>query len=206
MATKTTTPTKTADVSLSAWADIATANVTVGSAVDVSTRFAAGILVQIGRRSNSAFTAGWPNIRIEASAKSSGNDAWVPIWTYQPQVGSSIASTTLNGAVSAGATSIVVAAATNIAAGDILFLKGDTDAQNELVRVKSVSGSTVTLEEACTYAHASGNAVTDQAESVFPVLGLSAYSRIRAVVDNAGSGQTCAVQVLMTRLDSLATA
>lgn len=199
----TTTATKTQATSLVAWADIATANVTVGTAQDVSTKFGASFNIQIGRRSGTAFTAGWPNIRIEASGKSSGNDAWIPLWTYQCQVGSSIANTTLNGAVSAGATSIVVAAATNIAAGDILYLDGDTDAGNELVRVKSVSGTTITLEEACTYAHASGNAVTDQAESVFPALNLTPYGRVRAVVDNAGSGQTIACQVLMTTFDSL---
>lgn len=202
----TTTINKTVGTSLVAWADVATANVSVGTALDVSTKLAATVFAQLGRRSGTAFTAGWPNIRIEASAKSSGNDAWVPIATFQPAVGASIANTTLNGAVSAGASSFVVTSGTNIAAGDVLFLKGDTDAGNELVRVKSVSGTTVTPEENVTNAHASGNALTDQAESYVAQLDLTAISRLRAVVDNAGSGQTIAAQVLCVTGDSLATA
>lgn len=200
----TLTPTKTLDQTLFAWADVATANVTVGTAVDVSAKWAALVFVQLGRRSGSAFTAGWPNVRIEVSAESSGTDSWSPAVVFTPEVGSSIANTTLNGAVSAGASSFVVASATNIAAGDTLFLKGDTDAGNELVRVKSVSSTTITPEENVTNAHASGNAVTDQGVIFAPALiDLSAAARIRAVVDNANGGQTVAVQVKAVYLDSV---
>ena len=73
----------------------------------------------------------------------------------------------------------------------------------ELVRVKGVSGTTVTFEEACTLAHAGGSAVTDQAEMIFVQLDLSAVVRLRAVVDNASGGQTVAVQVLCTTADSI---
>ena len=76
-----------------------------------------------------------------------------------------------SGAVSAGATSFVVSSATNIAVGDLLYL-GDSSAANwEIVRVKGVSGTTITPEEAVTFAHANGAAVTDQAETVSPAFG-----------------------------------
>lgn len=194
-----TTPTKTVNNSLVAWQDIATANVVISSAVDVSTYWGAAFQVRLGRKSGTAFTAGWPNVRIEASVQSSGNDHWVPLVPLQMQLGASIANTTLNGAVLAGATSFVVTAATNIAAGDILFLGHTTDTTKyELVRVKSVSGTTITPEEAVTYAHDNTAPVTDQAEMYFPAVDLSTYSRVRAVVDNAGSGQTIAAEILAT--------
>lgn len=196
------TMSKTAGTTLLAWADLAPGNVTIGSPVNVDTKYGATIFFRLGRRSGTAFTANWPNLRVEASAKASGNDAWVPMATFTPGVGSSIASTTLNGAVSAGATSFVVASSTNIAVGDILFLKGDTDAGNELIRVKSIVTTTVTPEEAVTYAHASGNAVTDQAEMFAAPLDLTAITRLRVVFDNLNSGQLCAAEVLMVTGDA----
>jgi hypothetical protein len=197
-----TTPTKTAGTVLLAWQDVATATVVLSPTQDVSAKWAAAFAIKLARRSGSAFAAGWPNVRVEASSKSSGNSDWVPLFSVQIAVGASLASTTLNGAVSAGATSCVVTAATNITAGDTLYL-GDTSSANwELVRVKSVSGTTVTFEEACTFAHANGAAVTDQAESYFPACDLAPYARVRAVADNAGGGQTVAVEVVMSTLDS----
>jgi hypothetical protein len=176
----------------------------VGSALDVASKLAATVFVRLGRRSGSAFTAGWPNVRIEASAKASGDDAWAPVATFQPAVGASIANTTLNGAISAGATTCVVTSATNIADGDILYLGDSSSANWELVRVKDVSGTTITFEEACTFAHGNGSAVTDQAEIFSPAqIDLSAVTRLRAVVDNANGGQTVAVQVLAVTADSI---
>lgn len=198
----TITPNKTANASLLAWQDIATANVIVGSAQDVSAKYAAAFSVKIARRSGTAFTAGWPNIRIEASGKTSGTDDWIPIVQLQPAIGVSVANTTLNGAVSAAATSFVVTSATNIAAGDILFLGDASTANYELVRVKSLSGTTITPEEAVTYAHANAAIVTSQPEIYFPAVDLTPYVRVRAIGDNANSGQSISVEVTMTTNDS----
>lgn len=199
------TPSKTQGTSLLAWADIASAAQSIGTALDVSAKFGATVFVRLGRATGSAFTSGWPNIRIEASAQSSGNNEWVPVVTFQPAVGSSVASTTLNGAILAGATSCVVTSATNISVGDLLFLGHTTDTTKyELVRVKSVSGTTVTFEEACTNAHDNGALVTDQAEVWLATLDLSSIGRLRAVADNANSGQGIKAEVLATTLDSVA--
>lgn len=198
------TVSKTAGTSLAAWQDVATANVIVGTALDVSTKLAATVFAFLGRNSSSAFTAGWPNIRIEGSAKASGNDAWVPLATFQPVIGASIAATTLNGAVSANASSFVVTSATNIAAGDMMFLGHTSDTTKyELVRVKSVSGTTITPEENVTNAHDTGAVASDQAEAYAASLDLTGITRIRAVIDNAGSGRTIYVQVLCVTGDSI---
>lgn len=197
--------TKTQGTSLIAWQDIATANVVVGTAVDVSTKFAATVLCWLGRNTAAgAFTGGWPNIRIEVSAKSSGTDAWIPVANFQPGVGASLANTTLNGAVSANASSFVVTAGTNIAAGDLLFLGHTTTPSDyEIVRVKGISGTTVTPEENVTNAHDNTAVVTDQAEVYVAQVDLTAVGRIRAVVDNANSGRGISVQVLMVTGDSI---
>lgn len=194
---------KTANRTLFAWADVASLAITIGSTIDVSTAFEVSVIGRIGRRTGTAFTLGSPNIRIEGSVKSSGNNSWAPLFTYQPPIGASIANTTLNGAVSANAATFIVTAGTNIAAGDILFL-GDSSAANyEIVRVKSIATTTVTPEENVVNAHANAAIVTDQAFIFTAVLGVSSYQRIRAVVDNAGSGQDISVEVLCGSLDSV---
>lgn len=201
----TTNPSKTQGTSLLAWQDIATANTVISSVSSVGSKLSAAVYITLARRSGTAFTTGWPNIRIEASAKSSGNDSWFPLSIFQPAVGASIANTTLNGAVSAAASTVTVTSATNIAAGDMLFL-GDTSTANyEAVRVKSISGTTVTPEEVVTYGHANSAIVTDQVEKYFAQYDLTSISRIRAVCDNANSGQSISVEVLMTTGDSLVT-
>ncbi len=194
---------KTGPRTLFAWADVASLAITVGSALDVSTMFEVAVIGRIGRRTGTAFTIGWPNVRIEGSVKASGNNSWAPLFTYQPPVGGTIVNTTLNGAVSANAATFIVTSGSNIAAGDILFL-GDSSAANyEIVRVKSISSTTVTPEENVVNAHANAAIVTDQADIFTAVLGITSYQRIRAVVDNAGSGQDISVEVLCGSLDSV---
>lgn len=199
------TPSKTSGQTLSAWADVASAAVSVGSPVDVSTKLGATVFARLGRGTGSAFTAGWPNIRIEASFKSSGDNSWFPLVTFQPGVGvATLVNTTLSGAVSAGATSFGVTSASNIAVGDILFLGDGTASSNyEIVRVKGVSGTTITPEENVVNAHTSGALVTDQAEIYQANLDLSSIVRIRAVIDNAGSGQAIKTEVTISYLDSI---
>jgi len=202
-------PSNTAEASHIAWADVATGNVSVGTPIVVNNgstirKRSIEFFVKFGRRSGTAFTAGWPNIRFEVSPSDSGDSDWYAKYSYQPAVGASIANTTLNGAVSANATSIVVASATNIAAGDVLFVSGNTNAGNEVVRVRSVSGTTINLESGTPIVadKNTGNQVTDQAElaSGF-AFNCETFRRIRAVIDNANSGQTIAVEVSYTTHD-----
>jgi hypothetical protein len=196
------TPTKSVNTSLLSWQDITTGNVTVGSAVSVLTKYAASFGIRIARRSGTAFTAGFPNIFIEVSEKSSGNDGWFPLIQIQPAVGASIANTTLNGALSAAATSFVVTANTNMAVGDMLFLGDSSQANYEIVRIKTISGTTITPWEAITFAHANSAIVTSQPEIYYPAADVTPYNRVRAVADNTNSGQSISVQVTMTTFDS----
>ena len=199
------TPNKTIGTSTHAWQDIASAAQVIGAAIDVSTKFGIAFHIQLGRGTGTAFTTGWPSVRISGSGKASGNDKWIPLVTLTMAIGASIVNTTLNGSISAAATTCVVTSATNIAIGDMLFLGHTTTVANyELVKVKLVSGTTVTFEEGCTNAHDTGALVTDQAEAYFPYLDVSGYSRVRVVIDNANSGQAIRAEVLYNTFDSVA--
>lgn len=196
--------TKTTGVSILAWQQVANQASATGTITGLpTTSLGLGLTIHLARQSGSAFTAGWPNVRVEVSSKSSGDDAWAPVATYQPAAGAALVNTTLSSAVSASATTVPVASATNIAAGDILFL-GDSSSSNwELDRVKSVSGTTITLEEACTYNHSSGAAVYDQSEIYCCTVDLLGFTRARVVVDNGNGGQTVAVRVLGVYAESI---
>ena len=196
--------TKTAGVSILAWQQVANQASAASTITGLpATALGLGLTIHLARQSGTAFTAGWPNVRVEVSPKSSGDDAWAPITAYQMAAGASIVSTTLSSAVSASAATVSVTSATNIAAGDILFLGDPSSANWELIRVKSVSGTTITLEEACTYAHASGAAVYDQGEIWATYIDLSGFTRARVVVDNANSGQTIAARALGVYAESI---
>ena len=163
----------------------------VGSDMDVSGHHEIGLSLWLGRLSGTAHTAPWASLIVEGNPSASDNSMWATIAQLTLPAGASIASTTLNGAVSANATTLVVASATNIAAGDLLFLSHGTDtAKYEVVRVVSLSGTTITIEGNIFYAHDNGAGVTDQAEKVvIPALDVSGLSRVRAKLVNF-SGQT----------------
>jgi hypothetical protein len=206
----TSTPSKTQGTALLAHTQQATAVVTVGSAIDVSGKFAAQVFVKMGRTVATAL-GNEVTFRLEGSAKSSANDEWVPIYVWTSQSGKTAASsTTVNdGAFTAGDTTFVVTSATGLAAGDALYLRETgTPANSEWVRVASVSGTTITMEEACTRSHTNGINVADLAESWSFSINVSAIGRIRLVVDSASnaSGQTVDVIAWLVTLDSVSTA
>lgn len=195
-------PNKTIQTALIAWQDIVTGAVAFSSVLDCTTKWGASFGVRVARQSATAFTAGWPNIRIEASYVASGNDHWIPLVPLQPPIGGSIGKTTLNGALLAGATTLVLTSATSFVQGDLIWI-GDTSTSNyEIVRCKTISGTTITFEEACTSPHANGANVSNQAYVTCPAIDLSPYERIRVVIDNANSGTTISVEVTVITFDS----
>jgi hypothetical protein len=198
------TPVKTIQT-LSAWADITAGNApTFSSWIDVSTKWSGLALISIGRRTGTAFTAGSPNIRIETSKKSSPDNAsGIVVASYQPGLGTSIVNTTLNGAVSASDATFVVTSGSNIAAGDLIFLGHSSTSNYEIVRVKGVSGTTITPEAAVVFAHANSALVTDQAEMAAIPLDLKEHLQIRSVIDNISSGQNISAEVILITFDSM---
>jgi hypothetical protein len=195
--------TKTAGTTLLAWQSLTNGGYVASTPADVSGAFGATVVILVGRTSASANTAGWPLCRVEVSAKATGDDTWVPVANFVPTAGASVANTTLNGAVSAAAATVVLTAATNVAAGDLLFL-GDSSTDNyEVAEVRSVSSATVTLNDATTFSHSNGAAVTDQADKFVAQVDLTGVTRLRVAVANGGNARTVNVAAYLVTGDAI---
>lgn len=204
----TTTASKTSGTALLAHTQQATATITIGSPVDVSSKLGpATAFVKMGRTVATALS-NQVKFRIEGSAKTSGNDEWVPLveWTSQFGTTAASASTVNDGAFNSADTSFTITSATGFAAGDQIYLRETgTPGNSEWARVSGVVSTTVSLEEAVTRSHTNGIAVTDLAESFSIPLDLAGQVRIRLVVDtaSAASGQTVDVIGWLVTMDSL---
>ena len=205
----TTTLTKTAAQVLLAHTQQATAVCTNGSAVDVSSKVGpATAIVKMGRTVATALT-NEVTFRLEGSAKTSGDDEWVPIYTWTSSSGKTAASsTTLNGATTAGNTTTVLTSGTGFVGGDHVYIRETgTPGNSEWSRVESISTNTVTWEEAQTRSHTTGINAADLAESWQIPFDAAAQVRVRLVVDTtAPSGQTVDIIAWLITADSAATA
>ena len=204
--TTTTTAVKTQGATLLAHTQQATAVVTIGSAVDVSTAWSARVFFRMGRSVTNALTNEL-KFRLEASAKSSGNDCWYPMAEWNSLFGKTacVAPTVNDASFNAADTTFVVSSGTSIVAGSILYVRETgTPANSEWMRVASISGTTVTLEEGVTRNHTNGVTVTTYGEMFSFDVDLSGVGRLRLVVDSASaaSGQTVDVLAWITTLDS----
>lgn len=182
-----------ASLSLDWAAGITQNDARVGASFDLDTNRAVELMVNYSfARLNGTLYTNSPRIRLQLSPATSGTDNWYGVALPTIGLGSSVASTTLNGAVSAGATSCTVTSGTNITAGEMLFLGHTTTVANyEIVVVKSISGTTVTFEEACTNAHDNGAAVTGQADRFQYLASVGPARRGRIIVDTENIGATC---------------
>ena len=197
----TRSPIKTQGTSLISLQSVAASTVLLGSAVDVSQKFAATIFIRFGRRSATAAGAG-ANIRVEASYKSSGDNSWVPLAVFTTNFAAAEAEA-VSGTVNAGTKVVTVASTTNLTAGDVIFINNGTIANSEWGRVKSISSNvSVTIEDDLVNAQ-TGATLYDSAEMFLCQLDLSAIGRIRIVADGSLYTQAFAIQADMITLDSI---
>lgn len=191
------TPTKTQNQTLLQLQSVAASTVVVGSAVDVSTIWAATVFARFGRRSATAAGAG-ANIRIEASPYASGNGFWSPLAILTTNFAACEAEA-VSGTVNSNTNVITVASTTNLAAGDLIFIDNGTMSNSEWGRVKSVvSNTSVTIEDNLLNAQ-TGATLYDSAEIYTPMnFDLSDIGQIRVVDDGSLFTQAHAIQVLAT--------
>lgn len=203
--TTSSTPVKSTAIALLALTQIATAAVQVGSAIDVSGKFALRAFIKYGRTVTTALTNEL-TFRLEASA-GTGNDEWYPIAQWTSTVGkTTTVAPTLNGATTAGNTTCIVSSGTSIVAGDILYFRETgTPGNSEWSRVKGISGTTVTFEEAQTRNHTNGITITRLAEQFNMEIDVAAISRVRLVVDTASAASGVTIDAIgwLTSLDSV---
>tara|TARA_R110000868_G_scaffold4119_4_gene25007 strand:+ start:2395 stop:2991 length:597 start_codon:yes stop_codon:yes gene_type:complete len=192
---------KTVGTSLISLQSLAANSVVISSTIDVSTKFAATIFMHFGRRATTALTEG-AELRIEASAKSSGEGFWFPLSKFKTTVIAS-ESEALTGTISAAATVLTLASTTNLAAGDKIYIDNGTIANSEWARIKAISANTsVTIEDALVNAQ-TGSTIYDQAEMFVAQVDLTAISRLRLVIDGSNTGQAVAVEAHIIVADSI---
>ena len=194
--------TKVTETSIFAIASVTSNTVSVGSAVDVSTWYAANVKVRFGRGTGTAFTRG-PSCRIEVSYLSSPTaDDWTVVAEFQMAIGATLASQAVSGTEAAGQTVVTLAAGTNFAAGDYVFFHNGTIGNSEWARVVSVSGADITIEEGLVNAQ-TGATCRDQAEQYVALLDLTSVQRLRVVIDGQGSGQAVIAEVVAGAVTAL---
>lgn len=197
----TTTATKTVATTAFAAASCASGSMYKGAEIDVSTAIDGSIKVRLGRTATAALTNP-VGFKIEVSAKTSGDDWWVPVYVWVNSIVAICvidqATNLLNGATSAGATSYVLDLTTGQNAGDLVFF--NEAGKYEWARTKSVVTVTGTPLDPLVFAHVDNTIVTDQGEEWDIPLGLYMPSakRIRLIVDCAAAGGNAAAAVGQT--------
>ena len=212
--TTTTTPSKTVATALFN-AEVATATMTAGTEVDVSGKFSGTAFIRLGRTVTTVLTNP-VGFKLEATPKTSGNDFWVPLYTWTNAIltvtGIIPASNLLKGATLAAAATYELDGATGQNAGDLVFFY-ETNAW-EWARTKSLATAVATPLDPLVYAHADNCIVLDQGEEWAIQLDLTSYKRIRLVVDTAAAGGVATapagyavyVQAFLNTFDSASTA
>lgn len=199
-------PSKTQGTSVLAIQSVASAAVVISSAVDVSTKFAGTMFVHFGRRATTALTSA-AQFRIEASAKSSGDGFWFPLYQWSSQTVAAL-SMTVTGNNSAGQNVLTATTTPAYVAGDQIYIDNTTIASSEFQRIKVVTTNTsITLEDNLTNAQNNPNVTTyNKAEWWAIPLDLSAVGRIRLVYDTASgpTGQNTAIEAYLVTEDSVA--
>jgi hypothetical protein len=186
--------TKVASASLLAITSITSNNLAFGSVIDVSTYYGVDVRIRMGRGTGSAFTTA-PIFRLEGAYVNATPtaDQWVVLQQFAPALGASIGAQAASSGGSAGTNTITLAAGTNFAAGDYVFLHNGTLGSSEWARVFSVSSATLTFEENLGSTQTSST-VRNQAEQYHCVLDTTGLYRLRLVVDAHATGQAMVAQ------------
>lgn len=196
--------TKTIQTALLSLQSVASAAVVKSSALAVTGTLSAAVYVHFGRRAATALTVG-TIVRIEGSAKASGDGHWFVIGGAQ--FISNIAAVgieAVSGTCNAGQAVIAMASTTGFAVRDIVFIDNGTIANSEWGRIKAVDPNvSITLEDNLVNAQTGATVYAGAQMFCAPGIDLSGVTRLRAVVDNVGTGQDVAVEVQIITCDSI---
>lgn len=150
------------------------------------------ITVAVGRTATTAFVGAGTELRVEASSKASGNDAWHTVASYVCDIAAATA-ITADGAEAAGQTLIEIGANTP-AVNDICFWENATIGNSEWMKVVAISaGVSFTIQDGLTNAQAAAKLIYNKGEKWNVLLDCSAYTRIRVVINNNNGTTNVAV-------------
>ena len=171
--------------------------VVISSELDTTNLLSTSIFIHLGRKTETAFTAG-VNFRVETSSASSGNGYWFPITQFTSMLGTSVGSEAVNGACVAGQKVIPLASTTGFTVGDIIYISNPVEANDEFARITIVTTNTsIEIEDNLRFAQ-TGATVYDQAEFYYALIDTSTAKRLRIVVDGSGAGQNFDVEIFAT--------
>lgn len=180
---------------------LASNSVLLSSAIDVTTKFAVTLAIHFGRRSATALTTA-VTIRIEYSAKASGDGHWYPLATYLTKI-AAVTSQAVNGTCASGQNVVAMTSTTGMGVGDIVYIDNGTIANSEWGRIKVVTSNTsITLEDNLVNAQ-TGATVYPAGEMFAAQIDCTAVGRLRVVVDGSGTGQAVAVEAELVSGDAI---
>ena len=188
---------------LYALASTAASSVSLGTALDVSTKMGGLVYVRFGRRAATAAGAG-ANLRLEASHSATLDNSWYPFAIFTTAF-AACSDEAVTASAASGQKVISCASTTGFTAGDIIFIDNTTIGNSEWARIKSIEGTpSVTVEDNLVNTHSSIATMYDSAEIYAPVAFPEGASRIRLVVDASLFTQACAVEARYSTIDSIA--
>lgn len=194
--------TKTIQTPLVSLQSIASNSKVIGTPLSVANNLAATVMIHFGRRSASALTAP-VNIRIEASAKSSGDEHWYPLVIFQ-STAAAVTSQAVNGTCASAQAVVPMTSTTGQVLSDIVYIDNGTVGNSCWGRICVITSNTsITLEDNLINAQTSST-VYNGAQIFMSNLDLTAVQRIRAVVDADNTGQAVAVEIECVTADSFA--
>lgn len=193
--------TKTIQTALAAPQSLASNTVFTSGVQSVTTAFAAAVLIHFGRRADTALSAS-AIIRVEGSAKSSGDGHWWTLASWNTKI-AAVTSRAVNGTCASGQNVVAMTATAGMTVGDIVYIDNGTIANSEWHRIKVVTTNTsITLEDNLVNAQ-TGATVYPAGEFFLAQVDLSAITRLRVVVNGSGTGQAVALEIEVITLDSI---
>jgi len=185
--------TKTQDISVLTIQQVAANAVVNSAALDVSAYLSVLLAVNIGRDDTGGALTSGAIVRVQASPKPSGDDAWRDLAVFQTQV-TTPESESVSSTANSGQAVLPVASTSNLAVEDLILIKNGTIGNSEFHRIKAVSSNTsVTVDDNLTNSQTSST-IYDQAELFLVQLDVLPFSRLRVQIDNAANSRTIVAQ------------
>lgn len=195
------TLTKTQGIALASVQELAPNTIFISSVQDVSTKLAATCFIHFAVVDPAGPLSSGVEFRIEASAKSNGNDQWFPLTKFKSFTAPP-ASEAVTGA-SSGSTLVSVASTANFDVGDVVFFKNTTPGNSEWGRIRAVStDASVTLIDTLTNTQ-TGSTMYDLAEMFTAQIDLTAIGRLRLVADASSTSRSTYIESYMVTGDSI---
>ena len=188
--------TKTIEAELLAITAIAANIVQKSSVLSLAGLKAVTVLIDHGRTATTAFVGKGTQYIVEASQKASGDDAWIPLATFEAEIATAV-ETTADGAEAAGQT--VIECNDQVPSiDDFVFWENATLALSEWGRVVArnagVGVETFTLEDGLTNAQAVAKKIYNKAHRWSWVFEVGSLTRMRVVVNNAAPTTSVAIK------------